>query len=121
MKDHKSQRQSPVNLWTDSIFAKFTNQKSKVETVLRMFLQNWRSWNFHKIHKETTALESLLTLLKSDSSTSAFLWILRNFKNTYFVEHLRATASMEALYCRFSNMWPTHSCSEIKTAFVKKH
>ena len=36
MKDHKSQRQSPVNLWTDSIFAKFTNQKSKVEAVLRM-------------------------------------------------------------------------------------
>ena len=31
---------------------------------------------------------ALTTLLKRDSSTGIFLWIFRNFKNTYFVKHL---------------------------------
>ena len=29
------------------------------------------------------------TVLKRDSGTDVFLWILRNFKNTFFKEHLR--------------------------------
>ena len=32
-------------------------------------------------------------LLKRDSNTGVFLWILRNFKNTYLEEHLRTVAS----------------------------
>ena len=32
-------------------------------------------------------------LLKRDSNTGAFLWILRNSKNTYFEEHLRMATS----------------------------
>ena len=31
---------------------------------------------------------ALTTLLKRDSSTGIFLWVFRNFKNTYFVKHL---------------------------------
>ena len=30
--------------------------------------------------------------LKRDSNTGAFLWILLNFKNTYFGEHLQTAA-----------------------------
>ena len=33
------------------------------------------------------------TLLKRDSNTSLLLLILQNFKNAYFEEHLRTTAS----------------------------
>ena len=33
------------------------------------------------------------TLLKKDSNTGVFLWNLQKFKNTYFEEHLRTTAS----------------------------
>ena len=36
---------------------------------------------------------SLFLILKRDSNTPIFLWNLRNFKNTYFEEHLRTTAS----------------------------
>ena len=36
---------------------------------------------------------SLFLILKRDSNTSVFLWNLRKFKNTYFEEHLRTTAS----------------------------
>ena len=32
--------------------------------------------------------------LKRDSNTGVFLWILQNFKNTYFEEHLRPAASV---------------------------
>ena len=33
------------------------------------------------------------TLLKRDSNTNVFLWILQIFKNSYFDEHLLTTAS----------------------------
>ena len=34
------------------------------------------------------------------SDTGVFLWILRNFKNTFFIEHLRETASRKRKpYC----------------------
>ena len=33
------------------------------------------------------------TFLKRNSTTSVFLWILRNFKNTIFIEHLWMAAS----------------------------
>ena len=36
----------------------------------------------------------LATLLTTDSGTGVFLGILRNFKNTFFTEHLRVTASV---------------------------
>ena len=31
--------------------------------------------------------------LKKDSNTGVFLWLLRNFKGTYFEKHLRTAAS----------------------------
>ena len=33
------------------------------------------------------------TLLEKRSDTGVFLWILKRFKNTFFIEHLRVTAS----------------------------
>ena len=36
-------------------------------------------------------------LLKRDFNTGAFLWIFGNFKNTYFAEHLWATACVPVL------------------------
>ena len=42
------------------------------------------------------------TLLKTDSSTGIFLWILRNFKNIYFGEHMRTAASVDS-YLLFYN------------------
>ena len=37
------------------------------------------------------------TLLKRDSKTVVFLWILRNFKNTYLEEHLRTASFISIL------------------------
>ena len=57
---------------------------------------------FPKFYRKAPVLESIFnrvaglratTLLKRDSNTSVFLWNLRIFKNTYFEEHLRTTAS----------------------------
>ena len=57
---------------------------------------------FRNIHRKTPLPETLFnkvaglrpgTLLKRDSNTGVFLWILRNFKNTYFEEHLSTGAS----------------------------
>ena len=45
----------------------------------------------------------LATLLKRNSSTGVFLWILRNFKNTYFQKYLRTASS-------FVSFYPFHSC-----------
>ena len=54
----------------------------------------WRSWKFRKIHRKTSVLESLFsnnsadrrtaTLLRRDSSTGDFLWILRNSQEQLF-------------------------------------
>ena len=38
------------------------------------------------------------TLLKTRLWRRCFLWILRNFKNTFFTEHLRTSASRKYLY-----------------------
>ena len=38
------------------------------------------------------------TLLKSDTSKDVFLWILRGFKNTHFVEYQPAAASESVKY-----------------------
>ena len=50
-------------------------------------LQNRRSWKYHKFHRKTPVLESLLNkvaspqaLLKKGSNTSVFLWNLWNFQ-----------------------------------------
>ena len=40
---------------------------------------------------------------KTDSSTGVFLWILPNFKNTFFKEHTLATAS--EIITSYSEMW----------------
>ena len=40
---------------------------------------------------------------KTDSSTGVFLWILPNFKNTFFKEHTLATAS--ETITSYSEMW----------------
>ena len=59
--------------------------------------------NLAKIHGQTPVLEFLFnkgaalrpsTLLKRHSSAGFFLWILRNFENIFFTEHLRTTASV---------------------------
>ena len=39
----------------------------------------------------------IATLLKRDSNTDVFLWILKNFQKTYFEEHLRMAAFAETL------------------------
>ena len=61
--------------------------------------------NFFNIHRKTPVLESLFNniaglqacnFIKRDSNTDAFLWILRNFRSTYFEEQLRMAASEKA-------------------------
>ena len=52
-------------------------------------LQNRCSWKFHNIHRKTLVFESLFNkvaglLLKRDFNTGVFLWILLNFKNSFF-------------------------------------
>ena len=47
--------------------------------VVRVLRKKRYSENFLKIHKKT--------------GVGVFLWILQNFKNTYFVEHLGTVAS----------------------------
>ena len=56
-------------------------------------LQRRHSENFYKIHKKLPVLESILIWDYRDSSAGVFLWILQNFNNAYFVEHLRTVAS----------------------------
>ena len=51
-----------------------------------------------KITRHTSELQQEFkfrsaTLLKRDSNTGLFLWLLRNFKDTYFEKHLRTAAS----------------------------
>ena len=62
-----------------------------------------------------------VTLLKGDSNTGVFVWYCKIFKNSYFGEHLRTTASINnnlnfnfvGTWCRFdliqflSNVWFT--------------
>ena len=64
------------------------------------------SQKFRKFYMNTPVLESLFnnvaglsiwharpgTLLKRDSNTGFCIWNLRNFKSTYFEEHLRTSA-----------------------------
>ena len=45
------------------------------------------------IYRKTLMLESKLQAVR-DSNTGVFLWILRNFKSTYFEQHLRTAASI---------------------------
>ena len=60
------------------------------------------------------------TLLKSDSNTCAFLWILQIFKAIYFEEHLRTAASFS---WRLSNMislrWTKISCNDIGPTILR--
>ena len=46
------------------------------------------------------------TLLKRDFGIGVFMWILRNFKNTFFTEHLWTTAS--GRNCAMSSKIPEH-------------
>ena len=65
----------------------------------------WKRYSkkFCNIHKKTTVLESFLNKvaglqgIKRDPNTGVFLWILKNFKDTYFEEHLRTAASRKSL------------------------
>ena len=68
------------------IFVYLKRQKYSFADVL----QNRCFWKFRKFHRRALVLESLFTtLLKRDSNTDVFLWNLWNFKNTFFIEHLR--------------------------------
>ena len=82
------------------------NMHPMVEKSERFFLMRLLQWNvksshlsvsqkrysenFGKIHKKTPVLESLLIWDYRDSNTGVNF---ANFKNTYFVEHLRTAAS----------------------------
>ena len=63
------------------------------------FITLTRSKHFQKqpleaFFKERLSQASGLQLFeKRDSGTGVFLWILRNFKNTFFTEHLQTAAS----------------------------
>ena len=58
-------------------------------------------WSFFLIKLQTL---TPATLLKRDSNTGVFLWILQNLKNIYFEDHLQtaASASWSILYKEFS-------------------
>ena len=53
-----------------------TSQKQPFTDVL----QNSCSWKFWNIHRKTPVLESLL---------KSYMWMLRNFKSSFNIEHLR--------------------------------
>ena len=79
----KVQKQSPGGTRKKNVlknFAKFT----------------WRhlhwSLSFNKVAGWRAA-----TLLETDSSTGIFMWILKIFGNTFFVDHLRTAASKSNL------------------------
>ena len=58
-------------------------------------------WSFFLIKLQTLRPA---TLLKRDSNTVVFLWILQNLKNIYFEDHLQtaASASWSILYKEFN-------------------
>ena len=80
-----------------------------IETCKRFFLMRLLQWSvkssrpgvlqkryseiFGKIHKRTPVLESFFKWYYRGSNAIVFLWILQNFKSTYFVEHLGTVAS----------------------------
>ena len=72
-------------------------KKTTKQAVVR-FLMFSKFW---KILRKTSVLEPFLiklrlrptTYLKREFSIGDFLWILENFKNIYFVEHLWTAAS----------------------------
>ena len=39
-----------------------------------------------------------VALFKRDSRTGVFLWILHSFKSSFFTEHIRTTASGDAMH-----------------------
>ena len=53
-------------------------------------LQNRCSWKFRNIYWKKTCVEGWrpATLLKRESCTGVFLWILRISKNSFFIEHI---------------------------------
>ena len=59
-------------------------------------LQNRCFEKFRKFRIKTPVLKSLFkawrpaTLRRKDSNTGVFLWNLRNFENTFFIEHLQS-------------------------------
>lgn len=62
----------------------------------------WRSFAkvFLQIHRKKPTWNSQPTacnVKKGDSNARVFLWILQKFRNSFFVEHLWATASANAL------------------------
>ena len=54
-----------------------------------MFCKKWRSEKLHKIHGKTPVLESLFNKTPTQVFSYEFCDI---FKNTFFTEHLPATA-----------------------------
>ena len=75
------------------IFAQFAGkyvQKQPPE----LFCKKSCCLKFRNIHRKTPVLEAFkpTALLKKESNTGFFLWILRNFKKTYFEGHLRTAA-----------------------------
>ena len=74
-----------------------------LEGIVRRCSTKWAFLKkFSKIQRKTPELKSLFkkveglkpaTLLKMNSSTGVFLWILRNFQEHLFTEHLRKNAS----------------------------
>ena len=61
------------------------------ESVLRNFTGKHLCWSLFLI--KSVAFRPV-TLLKRDSNTGVFLYIMRIFKNTYFEEYLRTTGSI---------------------------
>ena len=71
--------------------------KEEIKGTRNIKSSHWRctvkrcSEKFCKLHRKTPVLESLVN--KRCSNLGVFLWNLRNFKNTYFEEHLRTVVS----------------------------
>ena len=68
--------------------------EKSVLKIFKKFIRKQLCWSL--FFSNVIALR-LPTLLKRDSNTGIFRIILRNFQNTFFTEHLQATASARVL------------------------
>ena len=94
LKKSRTNIERPVDSTRDPLI-KTTSKQQKQQ--FADILQSECSWKCHNIHWKTPVLESIFskvvilktaTLLKRDSNAGVFQWVLRNFKKTFFIEHI---------------------------------
>ena len=61
--------------------------------MMELYFKNVLIGNIRKVVLCNTYEKLAQLVLATGSDTGVFLWILRNFKNTFFTEHFRSTAS----------------------------